>query len=66
MKKKILIGAFALVSILAGTFAVESFTGSNEAQAYEPATVRAAIIKYHDTYGVIIDCNDSGNDKCII
>jgi len=33
MKKKILIGAFALVSLLGGTFAYETFSGQKEAEA---------------------------------
>ncbi len=33
MKKKILIGAFALVSLLGGTFAYETFSGQKEAAA---------------------------------
>jgi hypothetical protein len=33
MKRKLLIGAFALVTALAATFAFESFSGQNEAKA---------------------------------
>ncbi len=62
MKKKILIGI--LIAFM-GTIGLVVLADES-VNANVPPIVKPARMKYNDTYGVIIDCNDSSNDKCII
>jgi hypothetical protein len=65
MKRKILIGAFALVTALAATFAFESFSGQNEAKAICVAFVNGGGANSGCCIGGHCIVADSGN-KCSV